>query len=405
MSRTFVGFGFGAIQAGLFVYEASRSGNFDRLVVSEVAPAIVEAVRMAGGRYSVNVATESGVEVRDVMGVEILNPLVSDDRKRLVNAVAEAEEIATALPSVKLYGSGGAGSVADILGEAFGARLDRHDGRRSIVYTAENDNLAAERLQAAVVERLGGAALSVTEQAQCLNTVIGKMSGVVTDEAQIREQRLARMAGESGRCLLVESFNRILISRVRWPDFRRGITVFEEKDDLLPFKEAKLYGHNATHALVGYMARKKGMATIADVRRDRDLCALARAAFLEESGAALCRRHRGVDRLFTENGYREYADDLLNRMMNPHLRDTVERVVRDPRRKLAWDDRLVGTMRMAMEQGITPRRYAAGARAAVDMIVETEGADRESVLEDIWLDSGAAESEKKAVRALILNSV
>jgi hypothetical protein len=30
--RVFVGFGFGAIRGGLFVYEAFRSGNFDRLV-------------------------------------------------------------------------------------------------------------------------------------------------------------------------------------------------------------------------------------------------------------------------------------------------------------------------------------------------------------------------------------
>ena len=30
--RTFVGFGFGAIQAGLFLYEAQQSGAFTRLV-------------------------------------------------------------------------------------------------------------------------------------------------------------------------------------------------------------------------------------------------------------------------------------------------------------------------------------------------------------------------------------
>jgi len=37
-SKTFVGFGFGAIQAGLFLYEAYQSGNFGRLVVAEVLP-------------------------------------------------------------------------------------------------------------------------------------------------------------------------------------------------------------------------------------------------------------------------------------------------------------------------------------------------------------------------------
>lgn len=45
--RTFVGIGFGPIQSGLFLLEAHRSGNFDRLVVAEIVPEIVDAVRWA----------------------------------------------------------------------------------------------------------------------------------------------------------------------------------------------------------------------------------------------------------------------------------------------------------------------------------------------------------------------
>lgn len=51
MKKTFVGFGFGAIQGGLFLEEAWKSGNFSRLVVAEVLPAVVDAVRQNGGRY------------------------------------------------------------------------------------------------------------------------------------------------------------------------------------------------------------------------------------------------------------------------------------------------------------------------------------------------------------------
>ena len=40
------------------------------------------------------------------------------------------------------------------------------------------------------------------------------------------------------------------------PDFKRGITVFDEKGTLQPFEEAKLYGHNAAHALMGYLAQE-----------------------------------------------------------------------------------------------------------------------------------------------------
>ncbi|MFC1461153.1 hypothetical protein ACFLQR_01370, partial [Verrucomicrobiota bacterium] len=363
-----------------------------------------DGVREARGRYRINVATDSAVEIHEVEGLELFNPAGRQDRHALVDAVSRADEIATALPSVEFYGSGEPGSVTDILAEGFKLRIGRDDTRRSIVYTAENNNRAAEILEEKVAGCLGDLAPRARDRVQYLDTVIGKMSGIVTDEAQIKEQCLARMTGNKGRCFLVEVFNRILISRVRWPDFPRGITVFEEKDDLLPFEEAKLYGHNAVHALAGYLARKKGYSVMADVRKDASLFALARDAFIEESGRALCRRHHDVDPLFTEHGYLAYADDLLQRMTNPYLRDTVERVVRDPRRKLGWDDRLVGTMCVALSEGIIPRRFALGAGAALGLLADLEGGDEKSILDQIWSDSSAPEQEKQKIKRLIFQS-
>ena len=52
-------------------------------------------------------------------------------------------------------------------------------------------------------------------------------------------------------------------------------------------------------------------------------------------------------------------------MTNPFLSDSVARVIRDPYRKLGWDDRLVGAMRLALEAGVKPVRLAAGVRAAL----------------------------------------
>ncbi len=75
---------------------------------------------------------------------------------------------------------------------------------------------------------------------------------------------LARLTPVTDRAILVEEFNRILVTRVNLPGFRRGIEVFVEKDDLLPFEEAKLYGHNAIHALIGYLADLEGLATMAE---------------------------------------------------------------------------------------------------------------------------------------------
>jgi hypothetical protein len=52
----------------------------------------------------------------------------------------------------------------------------------------------------------------------------------------------------------------------------------------------------------------------------------------------------------------------------------VERIIRDPKRKLGWSDRLFGTMRMALEAGITPRTMALGAAATLAYAMSIEGA-------------------------------
>ena len=97
MSKTFVGFGFGAIQGGLFLPEAFRSGNFSRLVVSEIEAKTVECIRSSHGSYSCNVAESDHVRVEEISGLEIFNPLVPSEREKLVDAVASANELCTAL--------------------------------------------------------------------------------------------------------------------------------------------------------------------------------------------------------------------------------------------------------------------------------------------------------------------
>jgi mannitol-1-phosphate 5-dehydrogenase len=389
--RVYVGFGFGAIQAGLFAREAFRSGGFDRLVVAEVAEPVVEMVRRAGGAFGVNIAEHDGVRAETVSGVELYNPRQTEDRRRLVEAIAASAEMATALPSVNFYGDGArADHVTGLLRDGL-ARKRETNGPPALVYTAENHNHAAEVLH----ERLAAAgAPDLDERLCCLNTVIGKMSGAVTDPLQILEQGLQPAGPDAAMAFLVEAFHRILISRVERPaQFVRRIAVFEEKADLLPFEEAKLYGHNATHALIGCLLARRHAAFMSAAGRDAALMAWVREAFLRESGAALCRKYAGSDPLFTPAGFAEYADDLLARMTNPHLRDRVDRIIRDLRRKLDWNDRLVGTMRLALSQGIAPVRYAVGAAVALEQLARTDNCTTDALVQTLWPEAPPAERQ------------
>lgn len=406
--RTFVGFGFGPIQAGLFLFEAFRSGNFRRLVVAEVQPQVVDSVRRAGGRFLVNIAHANCVEIAGVGPVEIADPVSAGDRSLLVEAVAQAQEIATAVPSVQYYTSPSPGSIHCILAAGLRKKASCR-AARAVVYAAENHNRAAEILEAHVFDLIPPAEReAVRARVRFLNTVIGKMSGVVSDEAEVRERALSPISPRDRRAFLVEAFNRIFISRILFNDgsgepvFRRGIEVFEEKDDLMPFEEAKLYGHNATHALAAYIGAVMGLRRIADLAESA-VFSFLRTAFIKESGQALICRHQGVDALFTSEGYREYADDLLLRMFNPFLGDTVERVGRDPARKLGWDDRLVGTMRLALREGIVPRRFAFGVAAALAVMHSfLEGVKPASAyLDPIWREQLPDPVEKEIILRLV----
>jgi mannitol-1-phosphate 5-dehydrogenase len=407
-TRTYVGFGFGAIQAGLFLHEAFESGNFQRLVVAEVLPDIVAAVRRESGYFRVNIAHTDRVEQATIGPVEIEDPAHAADRARLVEAIAAAEEIGTAVPSVNFYVSASEDSLHRLLAEGL-RRKARAGGPRAVIYAAENHNHAAEILQDRVFEAIPPAEReAVKTQVRFLNTVIGKMSGVITGPEELRASGLAPVTPGSARAFLVEAFNRILISRIDFgigaSPYQRGISVFTEKDSLLPFEEAKLYGHNATHALAAYISAILGLERITDLRGQPEVIAFLRAAFIEESGQTLIRKYDGFDPLFTPEGYAVYADDLLERMTNPHLRDTVERVGRDPERKLGWDDRLIGTLRLARRYGVHPARYALGAAAALVVMggaSRAQTADIEAVLDSLWRESSPEPDERQVVVTLI----
>ena len=235
--------------------------------------------------------------------------------------------------------------------------------KNQILYASENNNFAAEILNKEILKHTSKNKLN---RFQILNTVIGKMSGIIQSPQVIQQLSLTPLVPGMSKAILIEEFNKIYISKITLPDVSKGILVFKEKENLLPFEEAKLFGHNAIHSLLGYLASLKGYVFMSEIKKDKYLLKLARDAFLNESGASLIKKYRHTgELLFTKKGYQDYADDLLERMVNPYLHDEVERVCRDPIRKLGYNDRIFGTMREALKQGIVPEIMAKGVYAAL----------------------------------------
>ncbi len=362
MKKTFLGIGLGPIQTGIFLDGAFR-GGFDRLVIADVDAALIQAVRSNGGAIQINIASNTAIHTETITGVEIYNPSVPEDLEKLVEAAAQADEVATALPSIAFF------KYLGWLKEGFTKQPER--GR--FVYAAENHNHAAEELEKVV---------GSFPQTRYLNTVVGKMSCIFPAEECAR-RGIPTLTPTADRGHLVEEFNRILIQSCDGIAERK-IEGLYDKADLLPFEEAKLYGHNAVHFWLGVHAQQKGVQFMHELADDKNLIAKARRAFVDESGAALCKKWAGTDELFTPTGFAAYADDLLVRMVNPFLTDRVDRVCRDLERKLSWDDRMIGTMRLVLNQGFSPVVFSESAALAARNLF---GDDPEKIyngLETIW---------------------
>lgn len=110
----------------------------------------------------------------------------------------------------------------------------------------------------------------------------------------------------------------------------------------------KLFTYNATNAVISYPGYQKGYLWLSDAANDRELAALARAA-MDESGPALCARYG-----FDSAGQRQLGEAALAKYQNRAIVDPIERNTRDPIRKLARHDRLVGPAALAMEHGTRP---------------------------------------------------
>ncbi len=360
--KTFLGVGLGPIQTSIFLDGAFR-GGFDRLVIADVDTALIQAIRENDGTLQINIASNEAVATETISGVEIYNPTVPEDLEKLVEAAAEAAEVATALPSVGFF------KHLQWLEEGFAKQPDR----RRFVYAAENHNHAAEELEKAV---------GSFPNTHCLNTVIGKMSCIFPAD-ECAKRNIPTLSPSADRGHLVEAFNKILIQSCDGIG-ERQVQGLVDKPDLLPFEEAKLYGHNAIHFWLGIHAQQKVVGFMHELASDTALLSKARKAFVDESGAALCKKWAGMDELFTPEGFAEYADDLLGRMVNPFLTDRVDRVCRDLDRKLGWDDRVVGTMRLALFQGLEPALLAEGAALAVRDLFGNDIEKIRDGLEALW---------------------
>ena len=155
----------------------------------------------------------------------------------------------------------------------------------------------------------------------------------------------------------VESFSEWIVDEQQ---FRGEIPVIEgmqKTDNLMAFIERKLFTLNTGHIMTAYLGALAGHETVKDAIDDDAICSQVKQA-MQESGEVLINRYG-----FERDAHNAYIDKIIGRFANPYLHDEIDRVGRQPIRKLGENDRLVkpllGTIKYATANDMLLKGIAA----------------------------------------------
>ena len=169
----------------------------------------------------------------------------------------------------------------------------------------------------------------------------------------------AEAANDDPLEVTVESFSEWIVDKQQFKGEIPDISGMEKTDNLMAFVERKLFTLNTGHCITAYLGCLKGHQTIRQAIEDPEIRADVKQAMFE-SGEVLIRRY-GFDREL----HNAYIEKILSRFANPYLVDEVDRVGRQPIRKLGANDRLVKPLLGTIEYGTENQTLLKGIAAAL----------------------------------------
>jgi mannitol-1-phosphate 5-dehydrogenase len=167
----------------------------------------------------------------------------------------------------------------------------------------------------------------------------------------------------AGLDVTVESYFEWAIERPPFGGNEPSIPDATWVDDLAPYIERKLFTVNTGHAATAYHGFARGIKTLSEALADDEVRAAVEGV-LSETKKLLVLKHD-----FTDEAQQAYVEKILQRFANPYLTDTVDRVGRQPLRKLSRSERLIGPAAELAERGIRPEYLLSTVDAALSFDV------------------------------------
>lgn len=218
------------------------------------------------------------------------------------------------------------------------------------IIICENLNDANKIIEGMIKERLNDEEIAwFDENIGLVEAAIGRTVPVQTEE----------MKDGNPLRVCVESYGYLPVDK---DAFKGEIPAIKNMVPFAPFDffiKRKLFLHNMGHAITAYLGDLLGIEYIYEAIDNDDVYIIVKGA-MEESARALSKKYD-----VPLEDIMLHRINLLDRFTNAALRDTCNRVGREPARKLSPKDRLIGSSSLAFEMGVTPAYIAIGAAAGL----------------------------------------
>ncbi|ELY6226111.1 mannitol-1-phosphate 5-dehydrogenase [Cronobacter muytjensii] len=306
------------------------------LTFADVNQTVLDALN-ARHSYQVRVVGEQE-QIDTVSGVDAVNS-TSDD---VVTLIAQVDLVTTAVGPVVLE------RIAPAIAKGLALRKSQGNARPLNIIACENMVRGTSQLKTHVFNAL----------AQDDKAWVESHIGFV-DSAVDRIVPPSESAANDPLEVTVETFSEWIVDKTQFKGELPAIAGMELTDNLMAFVERKLFTLNTGHAITAYLGKLAGHQTIRDAILDEKIRLVVRGA-MEESGAVLIKRYG-----FDDAKHAAYIEKILGRFENPYLKDDVERVGRQPLRKLSAGDRLIKPLLGTLEYGLPHQNLVLGIAAAM----------------------------------------
>ncbi|MDE7245294.1 MAG: mannitol-1-phosphate 5-dehydrogenase [Oscillospiraceae bacterium] len=325
-------FGAGNIGRGFIGALLERSGW--HVTFADVAEPILEAINTQK-HYTVHILDQvcNNLEIENISAVSSVGD-------QIVPAVAEADLVTTAVGPLVIP------KIAKPVAEGIKARMNAGCKTPMNVICCENGIRVTSKLKAEVMPLLN------EQEAAYADEYIGFVDCAV-------DRICPKPNFDSILDAAVEEYTEWDVERSAWKGEQIEIDGMTYVDNLPACVERKLFTLNSGHAICAYLGSLKGHATILESIQDPAIGDAVHAA-MRESGEGLIKEFN-----FDPDTHHAYVERIFQRFQNPHLRDEVDRVGREPIRKLSPSDRLIKPLNTAYSYGLPVDHLIFGAAAAL----------------------------------------